>query len=128
MDHHFEVDGKGLYTWCAWDALFIPQLIGKTAQVQSRCAETGRPIRLRVTPEAVLDPSPAEAVLSFITPEAAKVQEDVVRHFCRYVHFFASPEAGRQWVSRHPDTFLLSVPEAFALGRLKNRIRFFGDE
>ena len=28
MDHRFEVDGNTLYTWCAWDALFIPQIIG----------------------------------------------------------------------------------------------------
>lgn len=28
MAHRFAVDGKTLYTWCAWDALFMPELLG----------------------------------------------------------------------------------------------------
>jgi alkylmercury lyase len=36
MTHRFEMDGKALYTWCAYDALFLPELIGKTARVTSR--------------------------------------------------------------------------------------------
>jgi len=124
--HHFQVNGKGLYTWCAWDALFIPQLLGKTAQVQSRCAVTNEVIRLRVSPEAVSDLSPTDTVLSFITPEAAKVQENVVQHFCHYVRFFASADSGRHWVSEHPGTSLLSIAEAFRLGQLFNQGRYEG--
>jgi alkylmercury lyase len=29
----FRVEGQVLYTWCAWDALFIPGILVKTAEV-----------------------------------------------------------------------------------------------
>src|ERR1700687_543963 len=35
MKHRFEVDGVQLYTWCAWDTLFLPELLGKSARVDS---------------------------------------------------------------------------------------------
>jgi len=124
--HHFQANGKRLYTWCAWDTLFIPQLLGKTAQVQSRCAVTKGAIRLRVSPEAISNLSPTDTVLSFITPDAAKVQDNVVQHFCRYVRFFASADSGRHWISEHPGTSLLSIAEAFRLGQLFNQSRYDG--
>jgi alkylmercury lyase len=27
MQHRFEVDGRTLWTWCAWDSLFIPEIL-----------------------------------------------------------------------------------------------------
>src|SRR5215813_6170137 len=41
MDHRFEVDGRTLWTWCAWDTLFIPEILGKTARIESRDPESG---------------------------------------------------------------------------------------
>jgi transposase InsO family protein len=37
--------------------------------------------------------------------------------FCHHVLFFASPEAGSQWVDEHPGTFLLGLADAFDVGR-----------
>src|SRR5262245_1832909 len=31
--HRFLVEGRELYAWCAWDTLFIPELLDATAQV-----------------------------------------------------------------------------------------------
>ncbi|MGH7253764.1 MAG: organomercurial lyase, partial [Nitrospiraceae bacterium] len=42
MTHRFTIDGRTLYTWCAWDGLFIPELIKKTAHVESPCPVTGK--------------------------------------------------------------------------------------
>src|SRR6266568_1031638 len=35
MHHRFIVDGRQLWTWCAWDGLFIPQILGADARVES---------------------------------------------------------------------------------------------
>jgi len=32
MPHRLKVDGQQLYTWCAWDSLFIPELLGKNSR------------------------------------------------------------------------------------------------
>ncbi|MDN4571692.1 hypothetical protein DBB29_00190 [Pandoraea cepalis] len=42
--HVFKVDGRRLYTWCAFDTLFFAILIDRTARVTSRCASS-RPRR-----------------------------------------------------------------------------------
>src|SRR5713226_9293593 len=40
MHHRFEVDGRTLGTWCAWDSLFIPEILGRRARVASPTRRT----------------------------------------------------------------------------------------
>jgi alkylmercury lyase len=124
MDHLFEVDGLTLYTWCAWDSLFIPELIQKTVHVESACPVTGENIRLTVSPEKILEFHPASAVMSFLRPEAAKIQEDVITHFCHFVHSFRSEKEGADWASRKKGTFILTMQEAHTLARRKNTMQY----
>ena len=123
--HRFRVDGVTLYTWCAWDSLFIPGILGRVAEVVSRDPAGGAPISLRIAPDRVERVDPAGAVVSFLAPER-RFDRDVIRNFCHFVHFFRTAENGRTWTAAHPGTFLLSVEDAFALGRLTNA-RNFGD-
>lgn len=122
--HRFEVDGHQLYTWCAWDALFIPGIIGKTAIVTSICPVTGSLIRLIVSPVELESVTPAAVYVSFIEPEASSLQQSIVKSFCHYVNFFSSESAGAHWVSANPGTFLLPLKEAFALGHRKNELQY----
>lgn len=124
MAHRLLIDGKTLYAWCAWDTLFIPELLGQTVRVESNCPKTRRRIQLTVAAQGVSDLDPPGAVMSLLTPEAAKVRENVVENFCHYVHFFHSSEAGENWISEHPGTFLLSIEEAYALGKGKNAAQY----
>src|SRR5258708_22243644 len=34
--HLLTIDGQKLSAWCAWDTLFLPELLGKPAEVESR--------------------------------------------------------------------------------------------
>jgi alkylmercury lyase len=115
--------GPVLSAWCAWDTLFLPELLGETVRVTSRCAATSDAISLTVGPEGVCDLSPAEAVVSFLVPETG-FDADVIQRFCHFVHFFASADAGATWTAENDRTFLLSVDDAFELGRLTNRAAF----
>lgn len=118
--HHFTIGAKTLYTWCAWDTLFIPELLDQTAGVESSCPATKRRIRLTVTPQGVIDADPPGAVMSWLTAEPAKIRENVVANFCHYVHFFHSADAGANWVLEHPGTFVVTVEEAYAIGKGRN--------
>ncbi len=126
MAHRFMVNGRDLYTWCAWDSLFIPQLLGHTAHVESVCPVTRQTIRLTVSPQGIERLQPATAVMSLMVPSDADVMQNIVTRFCHYVHFFASQDAGASWVTRNLGTFLLSVAQAQALGRLKNAAQYAG--
>ena len=33
--HQLAIDGQRLSAWCAWDTLFLPQLLGKRVEVES---------------------------------------------------------------------------------------------
>ncbi len=124
MNHRFRVGETDLYTWCAWDNLFIPPLIGAAAEVESACPVSGERIALTVTPHGIESVRPASVALSFIAPERARIEENVVANFCHYVHFFAAAEQGERWVAEHPGTFVLSLADAWELGRRRNAARY----
>ena len=48
--HRFRVGHRELHTWCAWDTLFLPPLLGATAEVESTCPASGARIDLRISP------------------------------------------------------------------------------
>ena len=117
MPHRLIVDRHTLYTWCAWDALFIPPLLGRTARVESRCAVTGDPVILTVGPGGVADVSPSGVVLSLLRPDGG-FGDDVISSFCHHIVFFRSQGDAEQWTAAHPGTFVLSLEEGFRLGQL----------
>ncbi len=118
------MDGIKSYAWCAWDALFIPELVGSTAQVASTCATTARPIQLSVSLEGAQSTGAEPIVISFLIPDAAKINENVASQFCHYVNFFRCYEAGEEWTSQHEGTFLLTLEDAFEIGRQVNAVRY----
>lgn len=124
MKHRLTLAGQKLFTWCAWDTLFIPPIIQKTAQVESPCPITGEMIRLKVSPERIETLEPEAAVMSLTTPPNDKVSEDVVSNFCHYVYFFSSKIDGLHWTSIHDHTFIVPVQDAYILGKKMVQARY----
>jgi alkylmercury lyase len=122
--HRLRINDQALYTWCAWDTLFVPSIVGEVAYIESRCPASDEPIHLAVTPNQVTAVSPEHAVLSFITPDADAVKDDIITNFCHYVFFMSSREAGTRWVVAHPGTYLMSISDAFTLGQKINRMQY----
>jgi len=122
--HHLGVNGKTVYTWCAWDTLFIPELLNATVHINSHCALSGDEIKLAISPKGIESAQPDQIVVSFLVPEGGELKENITTSFCHYVFFFRSREAGEHWVAEHPGTFLLSLDEAFAVGKKMNAARY----
>jgi len=122
MGHLLEVEGKRLYTWCAWDTLFIPSLLGKTANIESKCPVTGEVIKLKVGPRGFESLSNPNSRMSILVPK--EIGDNVISSFCHYVYFFSSPDAASTWTSKHEDTFVISLDEAFKLARMKNEAQY----
>ena len=115
--HRFEVDARELYTWCAWDTLFLPALLGRPARVRSRCPVSGAEIRLTVGPDGVRDNDPGPLRVSFPPPGAASTN-DITGTFCCHVHFLAGPGPTDRWLAGHDGAIVLTLADAFELGRL----------
>lgn len=112
--HRLSVDGRLLFAWCALDTLMYAPLMEMTVEIESPCAASGAPVRARVSAAGVEEVAPAEAVVSIVRPDGAL---GVRQGFCNDVHFFASAQAAATWLERHPQGYLLSVADAYRLGR-----------
>lgn len=122
--HRLRIDGRELYAWCAWDTLFLPELLVQTAEVHSVCRASGEPVRLIVGPQGIESAQPEGMAVSFITPEPEAVRADVIANLCHYIHFFRSAEAAKAWQAEHPQGFVLTLAEAYEVGRRVNRRRY----
>ena len=91
--------------------------------MESTCPVTRKTISLLVDQDGIREASHPQAVVSFLVP-STDFGPDVIQSFCHFVHFFASHEAGESWTAEHPGTFLLSLEDAFELGRLVNDRNF----
>lgn len=121
--HKLTIDEQVLSAWCAWDTLFLPQLLGRTAQIEST-TPTGAKVSLTVSAQRVESLDPTGAQMSLLLPDRGGVQKDVITTFCHFVHFFPSHQAAQNWTAQHPGTFVLSVHEAHILARLKNEAQY----
>jgi alkylmercury lyase len=123
MPHRITVNGRTLYGWCAWDTLFLPELLGAPAEIESTCPATGQRITLTVEGTEVTSQHPAETVLSFLHRDEP-FDADTIKTFCHYVHFFANAEAAAEWTAQREGTFTLSLADGSAIARLTNRARY----
>jgi alkylmercury lyase len=113
--HCFEVAGRPLHTWCAWDTLFLPSMLGTSAYVRSTCPVSGRAVELVVAPDGIEHADPARIHVSF-PPLANTNTADITGTFCRHVHFLAGDDAARTWQQTHPEGHVLDLTAAFDLG------------
>jgi alkylmercury lyase len=127
--HQFTINGQTLYTWCALDTFLYTALLAQPSQVVSHCPVTGGPITLALSPEGVVDLSPASSVISLVIPDGS-IAGCRRSAFCNYGHFFATPEAGATWLNGHPNGVILSITDAHRLGQLlsKHRLLLANDE
>jgi len=120
MPHRFRIDGRTLFTWCAWDSLFIPVILGLEAKVESPAPGSTVRVRLRVAPDGVERIQPPRAVMSFLLPSAQTFQADALKAmaaFCHFIFFFPESDSAAEWTKGHPDTTVISISDAFELGR-----------
>ena len=121
--HQFRFNGRTLSTWCAWDSLFLPQLLEGEAEIAS-CSPEGVKVSLLISPSRVERVQPAETCMSFLLPDRAGIQKDIVTTFCHFIHFLPSRQAGEAWAAKHPGVFVLSLQDAFSLALQKNEKQY----
>lgn len=121
-NHKFVVDGQELYAWCAVDTLFLPGLVGKTAQVESICPATGEQIRLRISPTGIESVEPIDTVVSVVIPGTSAACEPgqakgAGSASCQSMNYFVSREAAEQHLGPDSDVAILNVHDAAQLAQ-----------
>ena len=120
--HRFDVNGISLRTWCAWDTLFLTQIIGEETMVESESPQSGTTVRIRLNKNGVEGSVPESAVITIVNidPDVHDVSsmEAIWGNFCHQVYFFPSRDEADEWASEKNNIEVLAVDEAFELGRL----------
>jgi alkylmercury lyase len=122
--HRLNAGASSAYTWCAWDTLFIPRVIGADITVASHCPVTGTPVELRVSPEGVSAMSPDEVMVSFLAGSHATGECGLAGACCSHIHFLSDTAAARRWLASQPAGLVLTKEEARQLGRFLVELAF----
>jgi len=122
--HRIIIEEKNLYTWCAFDCLFLPLLLKREAEIFSTCPQTGDEIRLRLDSNGKPHPLAVDLFISFIVPELSDYHHDLRQTFCCHVNFFATKAAGAAWITRHAGTVLIPLAQAVELATIRNQTGF----
>jgi alkylmercury lyase len=122
--HRFRMNGQTFYTWCALDALTYPALLQVVASVESSCPVSGAPVTLSITPAGVHDLTPPGSVVSLVIPGQGSACDSDRKSFCNQSLFFRSRRDALRWQASSPTARLLSVADAYQVGRLTARYRY----
>lgn len=114
--HGYHVHGRTFYAWCATDAIVFPSLFDHTASIDSPDPVDATKVRLSVSHKGVESVRPDSAVVSIMMDPA---EGNAVRaSVCAHGHFFASAETAAAWAVARQGATILSVDEAFQVGRI----------
>ena len=132
--HSFKVNGIDLTTWCAWDTLFIAQVLGDEAEVTSLAPGTEKEIAITIGRDGAVA-TPAESVVSVVLLDPEQIDmdslESIYMTFCHQIYFFSSRTEAEEWTKdRGYDFAILSVDDAYRLGAVAfEDVRFaYNDE
>ncbi len=102
--NHYPVTVDGEQKWfgeCAVECCGISYMFpGKEVVVESRCRQTGEPVRLIGRDGILVNYAPSTLVVHF--GAALRQLPDNVVGWCDFNSFFASREAARKWQQDHP--------------------------
>ena len=115
--HSFELNKKTLYTWCAWDLLFMPVLFQQTIIASTTCPVSNKKVTLTISPNGIDAVEPEHAMITFLRPSLDQLKANVTQSFCQYVFFVESEKAGKAWQKDRKDSFLLDLETGFKLGK-----------
>lgn len=122
--HEFAVADRLLYTWCVFDALFLPAVLRTNALLSTTCPATGRELKISIYPDSAMPVTPPNPVMSIIAPDHKACCSDLRGAFCNHVNFFSDQSAYSQWNKGSNAGDAVSLDDAFALAMRRNDARF----
>lgn len=108
--------GPRVYAMCAVDALRMPFMLRRDAEILSACAQCGGEIQIHIQSGQITQRSPMDMVVWLL---AMKEKCIAATDLCPAVNFFCSPEHLQQWSAAHPgqNGHLLTLAQALEGGR-----------
>ena len=127
--HRFNLDEpglctSGLHTWCVFDALFLPEILGKPATLLTYCPGSGAKLAVELAPGRVRSASPSGCVMSIVTPDSSACCDNLRRAFCDHVSLFKDEQTFKAWSQGRLDVGSVTLQEAQLFARQRNALRY----
>ena len=110
------------YTWCAFDTLFLADLLNKPASISSTCPTCNKAIACEINNRDLVGSDDRDTVMSFIIPNKVEYFEDLQKSFCCKVHFFCNEQCGREWKNRTSEIDFFDLAESLVIAQERNRL------
>jgi alkylmercury lyase len=122
--HHFDTNDTKLYTWCVFDAFFLPEILGKPATLTTRCPESETELVVELAPGELRSVPSSGCVMSIVTPDSAACCVNLRSAFCDHVNLFKDERTFVAWARGRPATACVTLAEAQIFARQRNVVRY----
>lgn len=122
--HRFVTKEVELYTWCVFDALFLPEILGKSATLITRCPSSGAELTVELAPGEVCAARPSDCVMSIVAPDDKACCDNLRTAFCDHVNLFKNEQTFRTWSQGRHDVGCVTLQEAQRFARRRNALRY----
>ncbi len=107
------------YTWCAFDALFMMDLVKDNMEINCQCKHCDE--RLNISIEGCIHSKNTDVVMSFVIPSRQNYEQDLQQVFCRYVNFFCNQNCGELWIDNAKRLQFFTLEDAFFIAIQRNK-------
>jgi alkylmercury lyase len=122
--HLFIAGEIELHTWCVLDALFLPEILGKSAILVTRCPASGTELTVELAPGELRAARPSDLVMSILAPDRNACCANLRAAFCDHVSLFRDRRAFEAWPGRREGMECVDLTEAQLFARQRNASRY----
>ena len=120
-NHYVFHNNSIIYTWCAFDTLFLSALLAEPVSISSICPTCGKTIAFTVADQSSACLKDADIIMSFVIPNKRHYSEDLQNAFCCSVHFFCNQQCGSDWENLSDEITFFNLTESLVIARERNR-------
>jgi alkylmercury lyase len=122
--HRFQTKEASLYTWCVFDALFLPEILGNPATLVTHCPSSGMKLTVELAPGEVRSASPSSCVMSIVAPDSNACCDNLRKAFCDHVNLFKDEQTFAAWLQGRQGVGNVTLQEAQLFARQRNALRY----
>ena len=122
--HRFVIGQVELHTWCVFDALFLPEILGKPGVLVTHCPASGTELAAELSPGELRAARPPDAVMSIVGPDRKACCDNLRKAFCDKVNLFRDSPTFAAWSRGREDIGCVTLEEAQLFARRRNALRY----
>lgn len=113
-----------VFSWCAFDALFLADLLQQNLTIFAECPSCHQAIKLTFVNNKNHNSAKYHHYMSFILPSRDNYNQDLVNSFCGYIHFYCDEICVANAPNKLTDIQFFSISDAMKVAKQRNKVYF----